>query len=365
MESIDDKILRHIVCDYQYGVIPNVSMLNEEHGIVPEIGVYVSCFSSFVESKIFPFIDEGGTYSQTIRNAGIFYPIKNRFFDGCEIEIIASIREGSASWQSGYDQNESFFNESSGYVVIKISAGASDKKQLMSLLCSNFAHELTHAYDDYRSRAAGYQPLKDVTRKSAYKDRVLTWNLGDTKNKRMLGRVLYLLSPIERNALIGQIAAELDGKSTKSPKDALAAIKETTSYKQYLYLKNSVEAINSTTDNLVKQDILSAYTDWIGYNKNRNKYPDRSVHERKNLSYEGFLSELNYMFRKWERKYLNVVGKIAYSHYLNNEMGEINVGEEGSGELMKNPLKHPDINESLISGGMEYYYGVGWMPQEF
>ena len=362
--EIDDKILRHIYCDYMYGILPAHAPLNEECGLVPEVRTYVACFESFVSDKIIPFIKDGGTYSQAITNAGIFYPIKNRFFNSCKIDITASIRSGKATWESGYNQQDSFFNSNGGYVVIKIGAGASDTKQLMSLLSSNFAHELTHAYDDYNSQMQSHQPLKYITKKSLYQDRLLTWRLGDSTNKKMLGKVLYLLSPMERNALIGQIAAEISGKSTRTPKDALEAIKETTSYQQYIYLKKSVEAINSTTDDLVKQELLSTYTEWVGYNKNRNKYPSSNFHERKNLTYEGFLSELNAMFNKWERKYLTVVGKIAYNHYIRNEMGEINMGSEDEFEP-KASLLRPSVNEGIFPPEMEYYYDEKWQVSEF
>lgn len=362
--EIDDKILRHIFCDYQYGVLPNCIILNEEHGLVPEIYTYVMCFESFVNHKIIPFIRDGGTYAETITNAGIFYPIKHRFFDSCKISIIAGINSDNPKWKSRYVDDESFYGENGSRVVIELNASASDENKLLSLLSSNFAHELTHAYDDYKSRIGGNSSIGKAVIDSNYQERGLTWSLGKEDNVKMLGKALYLLSPMERNALIGQISTEMSGKKTRNPQDALNSLKETNSYKQYLFLKKFVESTNNTTDDLAKNELLNAYVNWISYNKNRNKFPDKKYNPRKNLTYEGFLSELNAMFRKWERKYLTVAGKIAYNHYIHNEMGEINMGSEDEFEP-KASLPRPSVNEDIFPGEMEYYYDEKWQVNEF
>ena len=367
MENIDDKIYRHICCDYQYSPIREdfLPFLTESQGSIPEIDTYVACFRDFVEGKIFPFIKGGGTMGQEITNAGIFSPIKNRFFDSCKIYIIASIANGNPSWHSNYEDDKSFYSTNWKHIVINISCGAPNEEVLISLLCSNFAHELTHAYDDYRSQLYGDSSLRKAIDKSQYTERGVVWSFGNGDNAKMLGKVLYLLSPMERNALIGQISTELSGKATRDPKTVLAAVKETTSYRQYRFLKQSVEKINNTTDGNAQNELLDAYTKWIGYNKHKNKLPDKTYNVRKNLTYEGFLSELNAMFKKWERKYLTVVGKIAYNHYLFKELPIGYSSDNADGMFnAKEPFKNTVINEVAGPDGMEYYYDWRWNVNE-
>lgn len=340
MNEIDGKILSHVYIDYKYNPIYDTvpHPLLEEIGYVPEIDRYIDGFQEFIREKVFPFIKDGGTYSAQITTPSVF-GVSNPFFKACNVDIIASIRDGKISWGSHYDQEQSFYNEYGGYVVIKLTAGASDGKQLLSILTSNFAHELTHAYDDYQATIKGGAPLSAATKKSGYQDRLLTWHLGDTANKRILGKMLYMLSPMELNAIIGQIKGELRGAKTSTPKEALNAIKNTLAYKQYTWLKTYVDALNNENNELIKNDFLVAYTRWAGNDKS------------KNMTYRGFLSELNSMFRKWERKFLTMVGKIAYKHYVDNEFPLINASDSDKEISDKNHT----INEGFEQD-REYYY---------
>lgn len=325
MNEIDKKIYKHICIDYKYNPIFDAikTPIFEESGYIPEIDKYINGFQEFIREKIFPFIKEGGTYSAQIKFPSVF-GVNKPFFTACNIDIIASIRDGKMSWSSYYDQEESFYNEQSRYVVIKITAGASDGKQLMSILSSNFAHELTHAYDDCNATLKGGTTINKAVSDSNYKERTLTWQIGDTTNKRLLGKILYILSPMELNAIVGQIKGEIHGLKVRTPKEALEAIKTTNAYKHYNWLKTYIDAINRETNELIQNDFLVAYTNWVGYNKNKNKFPNADFVKRKNLTYEGLLSEINSMFRKWERKFLTMVGKIAYRQYVETNLPLIN-----------------------------------------
>ena len=322
--SIDEKIYNHIYCDYKWG-IASENILSESYGQIPDIDKYVEDFKDFVEEKIFPYIENGGTYAQQITSPSIFVSVKKPFFTGCKIDIIVSIRDGNISWGSHYNQDDSFFNEGGGMVVIKISVGASSCKQALSALLGNFAHELTHAYDDFMSSKRG-GGIKSAMKKSNYEDRLLTMKLGNDP-QRVLGKLLYILSPIERNAIVGQISSEIQNEKTSTPKDAFDAIKKTTAYSRYLLCKNGVDYLNSLDNIMDKTSVLKAYTEWIGYNKRKNKNPNKEYDARKNLTYEGFLKEINSMFRTWEHTFLNSIGKVAYTHYLKMSAPLVNESE--------------------------------------
>lgn len=358
MNEIDKKILNHICIDYKYNPIYDTTSQHifEEVGYIPEIDKYINGFQEFIREKIFPFIKDGGTYAARIKSPSVF-GVDNPFFTGCDIDIIASIRDGQIAWGSHYDQEKSFYNEQCKYVVIKITAGASNGKQLMSVLSSNFAHELTHAYDDYRATINGGTSIENAAKQSGYQYRTLTWELGNTKNVKMLGKALYVLSPMELNAIIGQIKGEIHALKTSTPQEALEAIKKTIAYKCYQWLKSTIEAINNTDNSLIKNELLHAYTVWIGYNKNKNKFPGSNYVVRKNLTYEGFLTELNSMFRKWERKFLTMVGKIAYKHHVDTSLPLINYSDPD--EEVSN--KKYELNEGFEKE-RTFTYGVDAYP---
>lgn len=321
MNEIDSKILQHIWCDYQYGVTLHEldHYLFEEQGIMPGVDKYIQGFLDVFDSEVAPYIKEGGTYATTINNPSQL-GVENPFFTTCKIEINASIREGVDTWKGGYNVEDSVFNDYCKYLVMKFTAGSNSLRELRQLFSMMFSHEITHAYDDYMTYVKGGKSLKQAYTDSAYQERILSDNLAARENKPRIGRLLYLLSPIERNAIIGQLNTEIGEEAPQTPQQALAVAKKTHAYKNYLWMRQFVNELNSTDSTFIKQSALEIYTKWIGYNKRPNKNHGTNYDIRKNLTYEGFLKEINNMFRKWEHKFLNSVGKIAYINFLKSHV---------------------------------------------
>ena len=321
MNDVDKKILQHIWCDYQYGVTLHEleQYLFEEQGIMPGIDRYVQGFLSVFDSEVAPYIIEGGTYAITI-NSPSQLGVENPFFTTCKIEINASIREGIDSWGGGYNVLDSIFNDHCRYLVMKLTAGSNSLRRLRQLFSMMFSHEITHAYDDYMTYIKGGKPLRQAFKDSNYQERILVDGLLGKENKPRIGRLLYLLSPIERNAIIGQLNTEIGEEAPRTPQEALAVAKKTHAYKNYLWMKQFVNELNATDSIFIKQSALEVYTKWIGYNKRPNKNPGTNYDVRSNLTYEGFLKEINNMFKKWEHKFLNSVGKIAYLNFAKSNL---------------------------------------------
>ena len=341
MNSIDRQILEHIYCEYKWGfeLFPGYGCKNgkkigripeglfEEQGQIPEISKYVSGFQEFVKTKIIPHIKEGGTHVDVINNVDVF-GVKTPFFTSCNIEIIATINDENPSWNSGYFDDKSWYDDNGGYVAAKVTASANDENELLSLLSTNFAHELTHAYDDYCSKN-----LTSAKYDSNYLLSLSTKKYGRTNDRKELGDYFYWLSPIERNAIIGQVSAEIQGKETKTPKEALSAIKQTNAYRHYIFLKEKTNALNNEKNESNKRLIIDAYVNWL------NKVGKIS----NNITYQGFLSDINAQFKKWERKFLNSIGKIAYTKYLKEELFKMDYFDSEK----KAPLKNKVFNEGF------------------
>lgn len=301
MNNIDNIIYRHLYCDYRFGMVPNATQtsLYESHGLIPEIDSYVLCFREFVETKMLPFIEDGGTITKVINSMEAFSSVDKPFFSSCSITVTATINDDKYSYRSGYHQDESHYNGLQNYVEIEVSASAQYPELLLSLLSTNFAHELTHAYDDYKSQTGGSAPLKDVVKDTNYQDRLIAWRLGSNQNQRIMGKMLYRLSRMELNAIVGQIYAEIQGKPVKTPQEALEAIKGTGAYGIYTFLKKNIDYINSDLDDLTKLDIAESY-----HFVTNEKLPFNAVKKK-----------INSIWYQWSSKFLNNIGKIAYGYY--------------------------------------------------
>ena len=342
MNGINSQILEHIYCEYKWGIPPfpgdddiTAYMNNkrialfEEQGQIPQIDKYVEGFKNFIVTKILPYIKDGGTYAEQIKTPSVF-GVENPFFTICNIDVIASLRDGTISWKGKYSPEESSFNEYGSYVTIRLSVGAPKETYLLSTLLTTFAHELTHAYDDYMAYKSGKLKMSQIMKDSGYLDKVLVWNVYRGFESD-LGKLLYLLSPIERNAIIGQISGDIENDNVDTPQQALAAIKKSKAYGNYLEIRNLVAEFNSIEDDSTKIIILSAYK---MINKNAGK----------NITYDGFLTDINAQFKKWERKFLNTAGKIAYTKYWKSQITKWDYS---------NDQKSPQIKNTAINEGFE------------
>lgn len=308
MNYIDEIILEHISFEYVFGLIPNDGqMLAEEHGKVPNINRYGYGIIEFFRESILPFIKDGGTYAENIKNPGILGDFK-KFFNVCDISVMATLKDGGASWSSYYDQKSSLFFDDGGFVKINLSCAASTPEQLESLLATNFCHEISHAYEDYMRKRHGAPSMKDITSDMKYASKLMAWKYGDTENRRILGKTMYWLDKMELKALIGQIPVEIEGKSVGSPKEALEAIKSTNAYAVFNKLWNNVSFIESCEDRMTQNDLLAGYEFITG----------------RKVDWKTFVADLDRLWERWKYKFLQNVGKIAYDYYCNTQPPIVN-----------------------------------------
>lgn len=308
MNYIDKTLLEHISIEYRYGpVLNDEQMITESHGMVPGVENYVYGIIRFFREKILPFIKDGGTYSERIRFPGVLGDFK-KFFNTCDIGIIASIRDGGASWESSYDQRASSFSDGYGHVKINLSCGASTQEQLENLIATNFAHEITHAYEDFMRNKNGAPSIKDITSDDKYMSKLMTWKFGSSQNAKILGKMLYWLDGLELKAIVGQIASEINGKPVRSAKDALDAVKATNAYSIFVKLWQNTEYIMSCDDTMTRNELLSAYR----------------IIKGKNVSWEKFVSDISERWNIWKHKFLQNAGKIAYDYFCKNQAPMIN-----------------------------------------
>lgn len=308
MDYIDKILLEHISIDYRFGLILNDGqMLLESHGNVPFIEKYADGIIQVFREKILPYIKDGGTYSVRIKLPGMLGDFQ-KFFNSCDINIIASIRDGGMDWQSAYDQNESYFGGGYSHVKINLSCGASTQEQLESLIATNFSHEISHAYEDFQRSTHRAPSLKDIVSDNRYAANLMAWKFGSTLNQRILGKMFYWLNEVELKAIVGQMSTEIRGKSVKSPKEAFEAVKTTEAYSIFRKLWQNVSYIENCENEMTRNDLLNGYKFITG----------------KNVKWEDFIREVGMLWNRWKRKFLQNAGKIAYDHYCKTQAPMVN-----------------------------------------
>lgn len=308
MDYIDKIILEHISINYRFGLIINDGqMLVESHGNTPYIGKYASGIISIFREKILPYIKDGGTYSERINLPGSLGDFP-KFFNSCDISIAASIRDGGAEWQSAYDQHKSHFGEGYGHVKINLSCGASTQEQLESLLATNFTHEISHAYEDFQRSSHNAPSIKKITSDNRYMGSLMVWKFGSSSNQRTLGKMFYWLNEMELKAIIGQMSTEIRGKSVKSPNEAFEAVKTTEAYSIFKKLWQNVSYIENCEDEMMRNDILNGYKFITG----------------NAVKWEYLVSEIDRLWNRWKRKFLQNAGKIAYDYYCEKQAPMVN-----------------------------------------
>lgn len=308
MDYIDKIILEHISINYRFGLIINDGqMLAESHGNTPYIDKYASGIIGIFREKILPYIKDGGTYAENIRVPGMLGDFP-KFFNSCDISIIASIRDGKAGWQSAYDQHGSHFGDGYGHVKINLSCGASTQEQLESLIATNFSHEISHAYEDFQRSRHGAPSIKNITSDNRYMGNLMAWKYGSTANQRILGKMFYWLNEMELKAIIGQMSTEIKGKSVKTPNEAFEAVKTTEAYSIFKKLWQNVSYIENCEDEMTRNDILNGYKFITG----------------NAVKWEYLVSEIDRLWNRWKRKFLQNAGKIAYDYYCETQAPMVN-----------------------------------------
>lgn len=297
-----DELLKHILLEFQ---IHN-KMLDEEHGRIPQIQQYIY---DLFENAIFPMEETMRNNGDNVR-ADIFhkdiFPNCDCFFTHCNIDITLSL-DDKTSFRGGYYPKKSFYSEDASLVTMKISVTGKDFNDINNNLRFVFAHELTHAYDDY-CKTMHYGTISskiDIdTKKNNYYNTV---NLrGFTNNQDAMCDILNHLSPMELKAYIGQFEAEIKPNvdKIKDAKTAWELSKKTDAWNKLDYLERSIKTLNSITDKKYQYHFLTYYN---------RIYPFKPIKR-----YSKLLKTLNGRLYKFKRIFINRISKILYDLYAEN-----------------------------------------------
>lgn len=304
IKEFDKKLKKHIEIESYFGNIWGlVTSLNEEHGLVPNLLKYVAVF----KTKIINVMKSHyGNKNELMIKFDIndFAKIKP-FFDLIDLSVTISLNNdvdkdmgggGYRSGKSGFvktnDGNEKYLIIIDIFNVKSISDDAA-----VNYACRIFAHELTHAYEDYQRHFYKKKTMAD----SAKENNLNTINAEVLKDNA-IANLLYLTNPSEINAMVGELPLSIFNSCVNnySRESVFQALKKTRMYQNYQILQSWMSQL---------QDIkLIKHKELLLFEFNRlTKFGYKT--------YNQMLAFIYKRFKKYERQLLIQGPKIAYDIY--------------------------------------------------
>ena len=302
-----EELKSHIFTELKLNFISDEFFINEERGVVPNIGTILSSLMSDME-KQFQEVEKNKCLICKSYNGR---PDGNLFFTSYSLTLMLEIGPKN-TYVGGYN-DKSFMAEYGNIIVfspeIKLFITAKDGNALRRLTRMALSHEITHAYNDYRSFVTTGKRLTDAL--GGYKDAVLYYQTG-LDIEKMCGQIFYLSHRFERNAYISQLRTELESMSSKKMKNTdsiTKAITKTESYRKLQTLEQLVERLLSVKDESEQQTALRCLNEI--YRKNGNA-------EDRFKTFNSAVKFIQKNFLIWKKKYMIQSSKIATDVFRNN-----------------------------------------------
>lgn len=219
---------------------------------------------------------------------------QNVFFD--KIMIDSSISNNSTAYLS----NKSHYDEKSkllDLIYIKID---SKEENTYDKLVRALAHELTHAYENYKRLLQGKDSLSSLVSRDTKYYKAIHYN-NDGSFEDCVKSMEYYLTSFEKNAFLTEFRASLEGKKIRDYKDALEDFKKTEIWQQYNGLHN-----------LMKNDI-----DWQDFCDTYNEEFDTDY------SPSRFKKWITNRIEKTYQKMMRLIPKVYFDYYDTQKKKEI------------------------------------------
>ena len=310
IKEFHKSLKKHIAIESYFGNTWGMNaVLKEEHGMIPNLLKYVAVF----KNKIAKTIEScrGKENVITIKfNIDDFLKIKP-FFDLIDLSTTIFLNNdadrdiGHGIYRAG---KSGFVKTNDGRQKYLITIDICDVKSIsddaaVDYACRIFAHELTHAYDDFQRHIHKKKTIADFAQENNL-DKI---NL-EAMNGKVLANFLYLTNPSEINAMVGELPLSIFNScvgdySSKPVFDALKKTRMYRSYQNLLRWMNQLLVINPMNNEIAntnKNLLLSEFNRLTNYNY-------KTFNEMTIFLYK--------RFKKYEKKLLTQGPKIAYDIY--------------------------------------------------
>lgn len=235
------------------------------------------------------------------------------FFDKCFVNVtVVRGNNIDPKYNGGFFPRKSLSEKDGRLHVtpfINVKVKASSKWQAIHILKGTLGHELTHAYNSYQYGVKNNKSTEEII-SNAFDDQhyrdiesARTSKEDTSSNKQAVGFLNYVLNRMERNAIIAQLAQELESASEYivDSKTAMEAIRTTESWQKYHWVENNVNIIlSSGNDAHIVKTVTDVTNQIMG-----TKFTD----------YEQVKKYYTNRWNIWKKKYLTAASKIAYDIY--------------------------------------------------
>jgi len=312
---LNEEIKKSLFIEFYYGrkIVPsyylteNKNLLCEKHGIIPNMDYYIDAFLDFINTL--NFTDKKQT---TVLTDNIWKDIEGCFFKDVNIKINYCVSDKS-------NVKGVFTGMASELVDGKIPLLRGEfiiftgVHQIEEHTSAIFAHELTHAYEEFKRKKNGAESLFDYARKINY-DKNVDRYYSTVDAERAISNLVYFTTNFELRAYIGSIYGALKSNvdKIKASADAFEIIKNTVVYQNYIVNGMNLDYLWKTFDTSNAKIIEQAWYNATG---------------KKGKAYD-ILSEIEKRYNKQWKKLKRTVAKIAYDVY--EKYGEVSIIDDNN-----------------------------------
>lgn len=226
-DYIDQIFLKHLAISYKCN-----NLYNRNRILLEKYGIYDGCEEL---AKYLAKVVSSTEDTKIVIEKDKLKDFKNIFYDKIKISFKYSDTEEYAEFK-----DMSSLNEEKMFDYIKIEVVRSDRNRYD--LAETFMHELTHAYDNWKTL---FKEDDSYIRIATSPEYLRMTDFSDISNdeEEFIKEALYLLTGYERNAFVAQLKGELDKhkEEIKSPHDALKILKDSSVYQTYKYIRWKIE----------------------------------------------------------------------------------------------------------------------------
>jgi hypothetical protein len=227
--------------------------------------------------------------------------MKNKFFDMAMFDVMLAVGNRISNVCS-YRHGESGIVNGKKFVKFEICLSDNTLLELISTINKSVSHELLHAYQDMSTIEKSGTRMSDTFNSDRYGRIIKAYNNScyhGNRDIRALTLLLYTTEPIEINAFIGELKADLRTNHAfiDGSRKAEEAIKSTETYKKLLFCWNILDELCDNTDENKRLKIVQVYND---------------IFETNIKSYEKIVKLIASRVERFSNHVLERASKIAY-----------------------------------------------------
>lgn len=270
--------------------------LLEERCLIPNFKEYIDIFWKYLIGGF----ERNMLYFTTQVN--IFKNLTNVFFENLILHI--EYHPFDEYYSAYYSPEYAKYNAETDkikllYISIKIGC---KKDEIKSNFTRAFAHELTHAYEDFQRQKNNRESFTEINKKSNH---INLKPFSENQIESFVSNICYNLNKYEENAYLAGLYGELIGMKTwgDDSKTAYEHLRKTDKYQTLLYLKKNIEylKINGFQNKELEDIFIKTY----------NRINDSNLQSSKRI-----IRLLDYKFEKLWRDFRNKASKILYDVML-------------------------------------------------